>query len=67
MMCLLLYCNQIYLYIALVLAEGEINDITEIRIDDKAVTWSADLADNTQVTVNSSDTNFYKNSESLIQ
>jgi hypothetical protein len=58
--------DNTYLYIALVLSEGEINDITEIRIDDKAVTWSADLADNTQVTVNSSDTNFYKNSESLI-
>ena len=58
--------DNTYLYIALVLAEGEINDITEIRIDDKVVTWSADLADNTQVTVNSSDTNFYKNSESLI-
>ena len=58
--------DNTYLYIALVLSEGEINDITEIRIDDKVVTWSADLADNTQVTVNSSDTNFYKNSESLI-
>jgi hypothetical protein len=58
--------DNTYLYVALILSEGEINDITEIRIDDKAVTWSADLADNTQVTVNSSDTNFYKNSESLI-
>jgi len=58
--------DNTYLYIALVLAEGEINDITEIRIDDKAVTWSADLADNTQVTVNSSDSNFYKDSTSLI-
>jgi hypothetical protein len=58
--------DNTYLYIALVLSEGEINDITEIRVDDKVVTWSADLADNTQVTVNSSDTNFYKNSESLI-
>ena len=44
----------------------EINDITEIRIDDKTVTWSGDLADNSQVTVNSSDGNFYKDSTSLI-
>jgi hypothetical protein len=58
--------DNTYLYIALVLSEGEISDISEIIIDDKTVTWSADLADNTQVTVNSSDTNFYKNSESLI-
>ena len=58
--------NQ-YLYVALVLCEGEINDITEIRIDDKPVTWASDLADNTAVEVNSSDSNFYKNSESLIR
>jgi hypothetical protein len=58
--------DNTYLYIALVLAEGEISDITEIKVDDKVVTWSGDLADNTQVTVNSSDTNFYKNSASLI-
>jgi len=58
--------NQ-YLYIALVLCEGEIDDITEIRIDDKVVTWASDLADNTAVEVNSSDSNFYKNSESLIR
>ena len=58
--------DNTYLYITLVLSEGEISDISEIIIDDKTVTWSADLADNTQVTVNSSDTNFYKNSESLI-
>ena len=56
-----------YLYIALVLCEGEIDDITEIRIDDKVVTWASDLADNTAVEVNSSDSNFYKNSESLIR
>ena len=51
--------NQ-YLYMALVLGEGEIDDITEIYINDRLVTWSADLADNTQVTVNSSDANYYK-------
>ena len=58
--------NQ-YLYVALVLSEGEISDISEIRIDDKTVTWASDLADNTAVEVNSSDSNFYKNSESLIR
>ena len=55
-----------FLYMALVLSEGEINDITEIRIDDQVVTWSADLADNTQVTVNSSDSNYYKDGVSLV-
>jgi hypothetical protein len=54
------------LYMALVMCEGEINDITSIIIDDKTVTWSGDLADNTQVTVNTSDGNFYKDSASLI-
>ena len=58
--------NQ-YLYVALVLCEGEINDITEIRIDDKPVTWASDLADNTAVEVGSGDSNFYKDSESLIR
>ena len=59
--------DNVYLYIALVLSEGEINDITEIRVDDKAVTWASDLADNTAVEVNTSDSNFYKDSESLIR
>ena len=59
--------DNTYLYICLVLAEGEINDITEIRVDDKAVTWASDLADNTAVEVNTSDSNFYKDSESLIR
>ncbi len=58
--------DNTYLYIALVLAEGQISDIASITVDDKVVTWSGDLADNSQVTVNSSDTNFYKNSTSLI-
>jgi hypothetical protein len=57
--------NQ-YLYMAIVMAEGEINDITSIIIDDKTVTWSGDLADNTQRTVGSGDSNFYKDSASLI-
>src|SRR6056300_1434304 len=51
--------NQ-YLYMALVLGEGEIDDITSIFVNDNEVTWSGDLADNTQVTVNSSDANYYK-------
>ena len=50
--------NQ-YLYMALVLSEGEINDITSIFVNDNQVTWSGDLADNTQVTVGSGDANFY--------
>ena len=58
--------DNTYLYMAIVLCEGEINDITSIKIDDKAVTWSGDLADATQVTVNTSDGNFYKDSASLI-
>jgi hypothetical protein len=57
--------NQ-YLYMAFVLGEGEIDDITSIFINDNQVTWSADLADNTQVTVNSSDSNYYKDGASLI-
>ena len=55
-----------FLYMAIILSEGEINDITEIRIDDKVVTWSGDLADNTQRTVASNDANFYKDSTSYI-
>ena len=51
--------NQ-YLYMAIVMAEGEINSIEEIRIDDKVVTWASSLTDGTEVEVNSSDSNFYK-------
>ena len=49
-----------YLYAILVLSEGEIDDITSIFVNDNIVTWSGDLADNTERTVNSSDSNFYK-------
>jgi hypothetical protein len=59
--------DNTYLYMAIVLAEGEVNDITEIRVDDKAVTWASDLADNTAVEVGSGDSNFYKDGESLIR
>ena len=52
--------DNTYLYMAIIISEGEINDITEIRVDDKVITWSGDLADNTQRTVASNDANFYK-------
>ena len=55
-----------FLYIALVLCEGEINSIEEIRVDDKVVTFSGALSDNTQRTVASSDSNFYKDGVSYI-
>ena len=58
--------NQ-YLYMAFVLGEGEINDITKIFINDNEVTFDGDLADNTERNVASSDSNYYKNSESLIK
>jgi hypothetical protein len=51
--------NQ-YLYMAIVMAEGEINSIEEIIVDDKPVTWASSLSDGTEVEVNSSDSNFYK-------
>jgi hypothetical protein len=60
--------NQ-YLYVAGVLSEGGgggITAIDEVYVDDKLVTWSGSLTDGTVRTVNSSDTNFYKNGESLI-
>ncbi len=59
--------DNTYLYMAIVMAEGEINDIEEIRVDDKAVTWASSLSDGTEVEVGSGDSNFYKNSESLIR
>ena len=59
--------DNTYLYMALVMCEGEINGITEIRVDDKVVTFASSLADNTAVEVASSDSNFYKNSASLIR
>ena len=55
-----------FLYIALVLGEGEINGISEIRVDDKVVTFTGAMADNTQRTVASSDSNFYKDGQSYI-
>ena len=55
-----------FLYIALVLCEGEIESVEKIYVDDKEVTWSGTLADNTLRTVGSGDGNFYKDSASLI-
>ncbi len=55
-----------FLYIALVLCEGEINSIEEIRVDDKVVSFSGSLTDNTQRTVATSDSNFYKDGQSYI-
>jgi hypothetical protein len=52
-----------YLYMAGVLCEGGgngIESVDEIYINDKLVTWSGALTDGTVRTVNSSDTNFYK-------
>ena len=45
--------NQ-YLYGAIVLAEGEINDITSIIVDDSEVTFSGSIVDGTQITSNDS-------------
>lgn len=58
--------NQ-YLYIAIILAEGEINDVKGIRIDDKDVTFASSFSDGTAVEVASNDANFYKDSTSLIR
>ena len=49
-----------FLYMAIILSEGEIDDITKIFINDNEVTFSGDLADNTQRTVASSDANYFK-------
>ena len=55
-----------FLYIALVLCEGEINSIEEIRVDEKVVTFDGALSDNVQRSVASSDSNFYKDGASYI-
>ena len=59
--------DNTYLYMAIVMAEGEINSIEEVRIDDKVVTWASSLSDGTEVEVGSGDSNFYKSGESLIR
>ena len=55
-----------FLYVALILCEGEINSIEQIKVDDKVVTFNGALTDNTQRTVASSDSNFYKSDVSYI-
>ena len=52
--------DNTYLYMAIVMAEGEINDITEIRVDDKIVTFASSFSDGTAVEVGSGDSNFFK-------
>ena len=59
--------DNTYLYVALVLSEGEINSIEEIKVDDKTVTFDGALTHGTVREVASSDSNFYKDSTSHIQ
>jgi len=56
--------NQ-YLYMAGVVCEGEIEEIQEIYIDDKKVTFDGALTDGTLREVDSSDSNFYKSSSHI--
>jgi len=56
--------NQ-YLYMAGVVCEGEIQEIEEIYIDDKEVTFDGALTDGTVREVDSSDANFYKDSSHI--
>ena len=46
--------DNTYLYGAMVLAEGEINAITEIQINESVVTFNGSFADGTQITSNDS-------------
>ena len=55
-----------YLYMIFTLAEGQCESCEKIYIDDKEVTWSGTLTDGTERTVGSGDSNFYKDSASLI-
>ena len=59
--------DNTYLYVALVLCEGEVNSIEEIRVDDKVVTFDGALTHGTTREVASSDSNFFKDSTSHIQ
>jgi hypothetical protein len=59
--------DNTYLYVALVMAEGEINSIEEILVDDKVVDFTtapalslSNVASGTAIEVSSADTNFYK-------
>ena len=55
-----------FLYMVIALAEGECESCEKIYIDDKLVTWSGALTHGTERTVGSGDSNFYKDSASLI-
>ena len=57
-----------YLYMAIVLSEGEISEVTALYVNDKRVGLSGVISDNVQRTVRDSDQNFYDtdNSQSLI-
>jgi hypothetical protein len=59
--------NQ-YLYMALVMSEGEIDSVQTLFVNDQQVTLSGSLTDGTQRTVSSADANFFdtENSNSLI-
>ena len=59
--------NQ-YLYMCLLLSEGEIDSVSTLFVNDQQVTLSGALTNGTQRTVASSDANFYdtENSNSLI-
>jgi predicted phage tail protein len=59
--------DNTYLYVALVLSEGEVNSIEQIKVDDKVVTFDGALTHGTVREVASSDSNFYKDSTSHIQ
>ncbi len=58
--------DNTYLYMAIVLSEGEINSIEEIRVDDNVVTFNGALSDNVQRDVASSDDNYYIETEPAI-
>ena len=49
-----------FLYMAIILSEGEITGIEKIFINDHEVTFDGSFADNTQRAVASSDANFFK-------
>ena len=46
--------DNTYLYMALVLCEGEINAVTEIQVNDETVTFSGGFANGTEITSNDS-------------
>jgi hypothetical protein len=57
--------DNTYLYMAGVVCEGEVEEIEEIYIDDKEVTFDGALTDGTVREVDSSDANFYKDSSHI--